>query len=70
MAPIKCFFRVNEGQLNFPKDASTRGGVKRSNKAAQTLLREFRKYKEQGHESQFSEDQQTLLFSQLCLAAL
>ncbi len=37
----------------------------------QIILRERRKYKEErGHESQFSEDLQTLLFSQLHLAAL
>ncbi len=37
----------------------------------QTVLRECRKYKEEkGHELQFAEDLQTLLFSQLCFAAL
>ncbi len=34
-------------------------------------LREYTKYKdEKGHESQFFEDLQTLLFGQLCLASL
>ncbi len=36
----------------------------------QTVLRKCRKYKEgRGHESQFSEDPQTLLFGQLCFTA-
>ncbi len=39
--------------------------------ATQTILRECRKYKKsRGHESQFSEDLQALLFGHLCLAAL
>ncbi len=39
--------------------------------ATQTVLRECIKWKEdRGHESQFSENLQTLLFGQLCLAAL
>ncbi len=36
----------------------------------QTVPRECRKLKGRGRESQFSEDRQTLLFGQLCLAAL
>ncbi len=39
--------------------------------ATQTILRKYRKYKgERGHEPQFSEDLQALLFGPLCLAAL
>ncbi len=62
-----CLFRVSKGVVS---TAECGHEGKWEEETTQTVLRECRKYKEErGCKSKFSEDLQTLLFGQLCLAA-
>ncbi len=63
-------FCVSKGVVKTAECGGTHEGEGKE-ESTQTVLRECRKQKEdRGRKSQFSEDPQTLLFSQLCLAAL
>ncbi len=65
-----CLFCVSKGVASTAECGGTPGS-EGEEEPTQTVLSECRKHKEEkGCESQFSDDQQTLLFGQLCLAAL
>ncbi len=66
-----CLFCVSKGVVSTAECGGMHGKGKGEEEATQTILRECRKKREEkGCESQFSEDLQTLLFSQFSLAAL